>query len=69
MNVRFTGRSAFLVFWDIFATYLALTLSSYGTRQADSILVSTDVLFSFGLLAIINVATFLAFRLYNNLWE
>ncbi|MDR3052837.1 MAG: polysaccharide biosynthesis protein [Coriobacteriales bacterium] len=69
MNFKLTGRGVFLVFWDVAVTYLAFTLSSIGTQQAESILVSTDVLFIFGILAIINVATFLAFRLYNTLWE
>jgi len=70
MNMRFTWRTAFLVIWDILATYLALTLASITPITIDEeILVSTDVLFNFGILAIIYVGMFMAFRLYNNLWE
>ena len=69
MNMKFTWRSIFLVFWDILATYLAFVLASYGTRQAEDILVSTDVLFIFGIMAVIYVGMFFSFRLYNNLWE
>jgi FlaA1/EpsC-like NDP-sugar epimerase len=34
-----------------------------------SLLVSTDVFFYFGLLALVNIAVFAVFRLYNDLWE
>ena len=69
MNIKFTWRTIFLVVWDILAAYLALTLASIGTRQAEEILVSTDVLFTFGIMAIIYVGMFFGFHLYNNLWE
>jgi FlaA1/EpsC-like NDP-sugar epimerase len=69
MNVRFTGRSVLLVFWDIVTTYLALILASIVTQQTEGLFDTTDFLFLFGVLAVINVATFLTFRLYNNLWE
>jgi FlaA1/EpsC-like NDP-sugar epimerase len=69
MNVRFTGRSVLLVVWDIVATYLALILASVATQQTKGLFDTTDFLFLFGVLAVINVATLLAFRLYNNLWE
>jgi FlaA1/EpsC-like NDP-sugar epimerase len=58
-----------LVFWDIVATYLAFTLASIGTQQTEGLFETTDFLFLFGILAAINVAVFLVFRLYNNLWE
>jgi FlaA1/EpsC-like NDP-sugar epimerase len=69
MNVRFTGRSILLVFWDILVTYLAFILASIVTQQTEGLFDTTDFLFLFGLLAVINVATLLTFRLYNNLWE
>jgi FlaA1/EpsC-like NDP-sugar epimerase len=69
VNVKLTGRSVFLVVWDILATYLAYVLAAFGTRQAEGIFATTDFLFLFGIVAVINVAAFLAFRLYNNLWE
>jgi FlaA1/EpsC-like NDP-sugar epimerase len=69
MSTRFTGRSVLLVCWDILATYFAFILASFVTQQAEGLFVTTDFLFLFGVLAVINVATFLVFRLYNNLWE
>ncbi|MCL2756883.1 MAG: polysaccharide biosynthesis protein [Coriobacteriia bacterium] len=69
MNIKITARIIFLVVWDILATYLALILASFGTRQAEDILVSTDAIFIFGIMAVINVAMFFVFHLYNNLWE
>jgi FlaA1/EpsC-like NDP-sugar epimerase len=69
MNVRLAGRSAFLIVWDILVTYLAYILATFGTRQAEQIFATTDFLFMFGIVAVINLATFLFFRLYNNLWE
>ncbi|MDR0501475.1 MAG: polysaccharide biosynthesis protein [Coriobacteriales bacterium] len=69
MNLNLSGRSVFLVFWDIFATYLALTLATFITDQAESIFTSTDVLFVFGVMAATNIIFFLAFHLYNNLWQ
>jgi FlaA1/EpsC-like NDP-sugar epimerase len=67
--MRFTGRSILLVCWDIVATYFAFILASIVTQQTKGLFDTTDFLFLFGVLALINVAIFLAFRLYNNLWE
>ncbi|MCL1847015.1 MAG: polysaccharide biosynthesis protein [Coriobacteriia bacterium] len=69
MNIKFSGRMVFLILWDILATYLAYTLAAFGTRQAEDIFATTNFLFIFGISAIINLAVFFAFRLYNNLWE
>jgi FlaA1/EpsC-like NDP-sugar epimerase len=69
MNVRFTGRSILLIFWDIATTYLAFILASVVTQQTEGLFHTTDFLFLFGLLAVVNVGMFFAFRLYNNLWE
>ncbi|MDR2672161.1 MAG: polysaccharide biosynthesis protein [Coriobacteriales bacterium] len=59
----------FLVVWDFLATYLALTLASFGTQLVSDVFVSSDTWFNFGISAVINIAAMLAFRLYNNLWE
>ncbi|MDR1421484.1 MAG: polysaccharide biosynthesis protein [Coriobacteriales bacterium] len=67
--IKISPRTVLLVIWDILATYAALTLAAYGTRQSYSIFASTDFLFLFGIMAAINVAAFMAFRLYNSLWE
>jgi FlaA1/EpsC-like NDP-sugar epimerase len=69
MNVKLSGRSFFLVIWDVLATYLAFVLASFGTQQATNIFANTDFLFLFGISAVINIGVFFAFRLYNNLWE
>jgi FlaA1/EpsC-like NDP-sugar epimerase len=69
MNVKLSGRTFFLVVWDVVATYLAFTLATFGTQQAADIFATTDFLFLFGISAVINIGVFLAFRLYNNLWE
>jgi FlaA1/EpsC-like NDP-sugar epimerase len=69
MELKISGRAVLLVIWDILATYAALTLAAYGTRQAYQIFSSTDFLFQFGIMAVIVVVVFFVFRLYNNLWE
>ncbi|MDR1184587.1 MAG: polysaccharide biosynthesis protein [Coriobacteriales bacterium] len=69
MNTKLAGRTAFLIMWDVFVTYLAYVLATFGTRQTADIFATTDFLFLFGIAAIINVATFLFFRLYSSLWE
>jgi FlaA1/EpsC-like NDP-sugar epimerase len=69
MNAKLAGRTAFLIAWDILVTFLAYVLATFGTQQAADIFATTDFLFMFGIVALINVATFLFFRLYNNLWE
>lgn len=69
MNFKLTTRSIILLFWDIVATYLAYLLATFGTGQWHDVVGSTDVLFTIGILASVNVITFLAFHLYNDLWE
>lgn len=69
MDFKLTGRSVLLVVWDIVATYLAFVLATFGTRQTEGIFATTDFLFVFGIVAVFVVATFMAFRLYNALWE
>ncbi len=69
MNFKLSTRSIILLFWDIVATYAAYLGALLGTGQGNDFLVSTDVLFSIGLLAAVNLVVFGAFRLYNDLWE
>ena len=69
LNMKFTWRTVFLVFWDILATYFAFALATIVTQQQNDIFTSTDVLFVFGVMAIVNVGIFAAFRLYNNMWQ
>jgi FlaA1/EpsC-like NDP-sugar epimerase len=69
MNIRLTGRVVFLVLWDIAATYAALFIATVGTSQGDGIFATTDWLFLFGIVAMVNFGSFMLFRMYNNLWE
>ena len=69
MNIKLSGRMAFLIFWDIIAAYLAYIIAAFGTRQTDEIFATTNFLFIFGISALVNLCAFFAFRLYNNLWE
>jgi FlaA1/EpsC-like NDP-sugar epimerase len=54
---------------DVAETYLAYFLASWMTNVYDEVFTSTDVLFAIGVLALINVAVFATFHLYNSLWE
>jgi len=70
MNIRLNGRMAFLILWDILVTCLAYTLAAFGTQQtADVFGTTNNFLFLFGISALVNLAVFFAFRLYNHLWE
>ncbi len=69
MGTKLTTRAICLLIWDICATYIAYLLATVGTGQAEDILVSTDVLFHIGILAVINCIVAEAFRLYTDLWE
>ncbi len=69
MEFKLQTRVIVLLFWDIFSTYIAYILGAVLTGQAGDILISTDVLFDIGLLAIFNCVIFAVFRLYNDLWE
>lgn len=69
MNVRLTGRAVFLALWDVAATFAALFIATLGTSQGDEIFATTDWLFLFGIVALVNFGSFLVFRMYTNLWE
>ncbi len=69
MNFRITPRMIFLLFWDIAATYLAFYGASLLTVQQYPLFVSTESLFFVAILAVVNIAVFLVFRLYSGIWE
>lgn len=69
MNVRISKRSALLLLFDVVATYAAYWLASQLTDQVSAVFSSNEIYFSLGILALFNIASFTAFRLYNNLWE
>ena len=69
MNIRLSSRMVFLILWDIAAAYAAFIIATIGTSQGDEIFATTDWVFLFGIVALVNFASLVAFRLYNNLWE
>lgn len=64
-----TRRTAILLLLDIALTYAAYWLASALTNVTDEVFVNNEIFFVLGILAVINVASLAAFRLYNNLWE
>ena len=69
MDVRFTKRTAFLVVWDIVATFVAYWLASVLTLQDKFLFATHEIYFILGIAVVINLLTYMAFRLYNSLWE
>ncbi|HBT95585.1 MAG TPA: nucleoside-diphosphate sugar epimerase, partial [Coriobacteriia bacterium] len=72
MNFRLSGRTVFLAIWDVAAVYAALIIATLGTSQESEIFSGPDPnswIFLFGIVALINIGSFIVFRLYNNLWE
>ena len=59
----------FLVISDIVAAYLAFIFATVGTSQGDVIFATTDWVFLFGIVALVNLCVFAAMHMYNNLWE
>ncbi|MGI6104939.1 MAG: polysaccharide biosynthesis protein [Raoultibacter sp.] len=69
MGITISRRTLLLVFFDIAATYLAYWLASHLTDVYDFVFTNTEIFFTLGILALINVGALALFRLYNNLWE
>ena len=69
MELRFSRRTAFLILWDIAATFLAYFLASLLTGQLDEVFATHEVYFLIGIAVVINLGTYVLFRLYNSLWE
>lgn len=69
MEFRFTKRMALLVVLDIVATYAAYWLASNLTDVYHEVFVNNEIYFMLGILALVNVAFMVVFRLYGNLWE
>lgn len=64
-----TRRTAILLLLDIALTYAAYWLASALTNVTDEVFVNNEIFFVLGILAVLNVASLAAFKLYNNLWE
>ncbi|MDR2491860.1 MAG: polysaccharide biosynthesis protein [Coriobacteriales bacterium] len=69
MNFKPDLQTFVLVAIDVIATYLALVLATVVTLTASELLATTDWLFTFGIMAASNVASFIVFRLYSNMWQ
>lgn len=73
MDLQFSRRAVLLMLWDIMATFLAYFLASVLTGLFKEVFVDTfethEIYFILGVAAVVNLVTYLVFRLYNSLWE
>ncbi len=69
MDLKFSKRTATLLFFDVAATLAAYWLGSFLTRVNDEVFVDNEIFFVVGVLAVFNIAFLALFRSYNNLWE
>ena len=69
MDLKFSKRTATLLFFDVVATLAAYWLGSFLTRVNDEVFVDNEIFFVVGVLAVFNIAFLAMFRSYNNLWE
>ncbi len=69
MDLKFSKRTATLLFFDVVATLAAYWLGSFLTRVNDEVFVDNEIFFVVGILAVFNIAFLALFRSYNNLWE
>ena len=69
MDFRLSKRTAWLLIYDILATYAAYWLAACLTNVAGEVFVNNEIYFTLGILALVNVLALACFKLYNNLWE
>ena len=69
MDLKFSKRTATLLFFDVVATLAAYWLGSFLTRVNDEVFVDNEIFFIVGILAVFNIVFLMIFRSYNNLWE
>ena len=69
MDIRFSRRTAFLLIWDIAATFLAYFLASVLTEQYEDMFATHEIYFVLGVAVVVNLLTYVIFKLYNSLWE
>lgn len=69
MDIQFSRRTALLMLWDIFATFLAYFLASLLTEQYAEVFATHEIYFLLGVAVVVNIVTYAIFRLYNSLWE
>ena len=69
MDIRFTRRTAVLIFWDIASTFAAYYFASVLTGLVFELFDTHEIYFLIGTAVVINLLLFLGFSLYNSLWE
>ncbi len=69
MDLKFSKRTATLLFFDVAATLAAYWLGSFLTHVNDEVFIDNEIFFVVGILAVFNIAFLALFRSYNNLWE
>lgn len=69
MDFRLSKRTAWLLIYDILATYAAYWLGACLTNVVGEVFANNEIYFMLGILALINVLVLARFKLYNNLWE
>lgn len=69
MDFRLSKRTAWLLVYDIVATYAAYWLAACLTNVVGEVFATNEIYFMLGVLALINVVVLACFKLYNNLWE
>lgn len=69
MDIRFTKRTAFLIVYDIVATFLSYLLASVLTGLVGEVFATHEIYFMLGVPAVVTLVMFAMFKLYNSLWE
>ena len=73
MELQFSRRTALLILWDIAATFIAYFLAALLTGLLEEIttvdFAPHEIYFMIGVAVVVYLVFFLAFRLYNSLWE
>ena len=69
MDLKFSKRTAILLFLDVVATLAAYWLGSFLTRVNNQVFVDNEIFFVVGILAVFNIMFLMVFKSYNNLWE
>lgn len=67
--IKFSKRTATLLFFDVVATLASYWLASFLTRVNHEVFANNEIYFIVGILAVFNIAFLMMFKSYNNLWE
>ena len=69
MQFQLSRRTALLILWDIVATFLSYMFASMLTQLFREIFSTHEVYFIIGVAVVVNILSFILFKLYNNIWE